>query len=101
MATSLARDDELPMLLPIEGPGHARNKAHGIRVGTELVAVCAGLVYRPRVITPGRSRGLKVGNFHENPCKFNRKWVEIRCNREAKGAGWDANSGGPGVSPLS
>ena len=31
----------------------------------------------PRVITPGRSGGPKVGNFRENPCKFNKKWVGI------------------------
>jgi hypothetical protein len=39
----------------------------------------------PGVVIP---RQPKVGIFHSTPCKFNRKWVGILCNREATGAGW-------------
>jgi hypothetical protein len=41
----------------------------------------------PGVITLAQPGGPKVGGFHAIPCEFNRKWVEILCNREAKRAG--------------
>ena len=41
----------------------------------------------PGVITPAQPGGPKVGNIHYIPCKFNRKWVGILCNHEAKGTG--------------
>jgi hypothetical protein len=49
----------------------------------------------PGVITPAQSGGPKAGNLHSIPCKFNRKWVGTRCNREAKGPG-----GPPGPPDL-
>jgi hypothetical protein len=35
---------------------------------------------------PGGAK-INAGDFHWIPCKFNRKWVGILCNREAKKAG--------------
>jgi hypothetical protein len=40
---------------------------------------------QPGVTTPAQPGGPTVGNFHENPCNFDEKWVGILCNREAKG----------------